>query len=99
MLNNLAKFVIMRKTEEVEMDVSLSNNIIDILKSKVEAGIFSSMDEAITYAITFTFVDNKVRQEYVDNLNAEIEKGWQDYEAGRYIDAEVAYKQLMEKYE
>lgn len=51
------------------MDIALSNNLIDLLKEKVANGIFSSIDEAVTYAVQFVFVDNKIPQERIDELN------------------------------
>ena len=80
------------------MDISLSNNIENILKSKVTEGIFNSMDEAITFAIRFTFVDNSITREYIDKLNAEIEKGWQDMEAGRGRNSKEVFEDLRKRY-
>ena len=39
------------------MDISLPNNLEKILRTKVADGVFKSMDEAITFAIQFAFVD------------------------------------------
>ena len=80
------------------MDISLSNNIKNILKSKIAEGEFSSMDEAITFAIQFAFVDNKITQERIDTLNAEIEKGWQEAEAGLGRDSAEVFKDLRRRY-
>ena len=80
------------------MDISLSNNIENILKSIVTEGIFNSMDEAITFAIRFTFVDNSITREYIDKLNAEIEKGWQDMEAGRGRNSKEVFEDLRKRY-
>jgi len=80
------------------MDISISNNLENILKAKVAEGAFSSMDEAITFAIEFTFVDNKIPQERIDALNAEIEKGWQDMEAGRFRDGHEVMEEFRKKY-
>lgn len=80
------------------MDISLSNNIENILKAKVTEGIFNSMDEAITFAIQFTFVDNSITREYIDKLNAEIEKGWQDMETGRSRNSKEVFEDLRKRY-
>lgn len=81
------------------MDISLPNNMESFLKAKVAEGLFSTMDEAITFAIQFAFFDNDNIQTRIESLNAEIQKGLEDYEAGRYIDGETALKKLMTKYE
>lgn len=76
------------------MDISLPNNIENILKEKISEGIFSSMDEAISFAIQFAFVDNKVNQEKLNTLNEEIEKGWQDMQNGNYRNSDLVFKDL-----
>lgn len=80
------------------MDISLSNNIENILRAKVAEGVFNTMDEAVTFAIKFAFVDNNISIEKIESLNAEIEKGWQDMEAGRFRDGHEVMKDFMEKY-
>ena len=80
------------------MDISLSNNMIDILKNKVSQGIFTSMDEAICFAIQFTFVENNISQEKIDSLNAEIEKGWQDMENGLGRESADVFTDLRKRY-
>lgn len=85
-------------TKECSMDISLSNNIENILKSKVAEGIFKTIDEAVNYAIQFAFVDNNISLEKIESLNAEIEKGWQDMEAGRLRDGNQVMKEFLEKY-
>ena len=80
------------------MDISLPNNIENILKEKISEGIFSSMDEAISFAIQFAFVDNKVNQGKLNTLNEEIEKGWQDMQNGNYRNSDLVFKDLRKKY-
>lgn len=80
------------------MDISLPNNIENILKEKISEGIFSSMDEAISFAIQFAFVDNKINQEKLNTLNEEIEKGWQDMQNGNYRNSDLVFKDLRKKY-
>ena len=80
------------------MDISLSNNLENILKSKVAEGIFASMDEAVTFAIQFTFGNNKITQNRINELNAEIEKGWQDMEHGKGRSAKEVFKDLRKRY-
>ena len=78
------------------MDISLSNNIENILKAKVTEGIFNSMDEAVTFQ--FTFIDNSITREYIDKLNAEIEKGWQDMETGKGRNSKEVFEDLRKRY-
>ena len=37
------------------MDISLPNNMETFLKKKIAEGLFSTMDEAITFAVQFAF--------------------------------------------
>ncbi len=81
------------------MDISLPHNMENILKTKVAEGVFSTMDEAVTFAIQFAFFDNGSLEERIAALNSEIQKGINDYNAGRYQDGEAAFKKLLKKYE
>ncbi len=81
------------------MDISLPHNMENILKAKIAEGIFSTMDEAITFAVQFTFSDNKNLEERIAALNTEIEKGLEDYASGNYQDGQTAFKKLIQKYE
>ena len=80
------------------MDISLSTNLENILKTKVNEGVFKTMDEAITFAIQFTFVNNNISLEKIESLNAEIEKGWQDMEAGRGRNSKEVFQDLRKRY-
>ncbi len=79
------------------MDISLAPNIENILKAKVAAGFFSSMDEAITFAVQFAFMDNKIT-ERISELNNDIEEGWQDMETGKGRNSKEVFQDLREKY-
>lgn len=81
------------------MDISLPHNMENILKTKVAEGVFSTMDEAVTFAIQFAFFENNGLEERVAALNAEIQKGIEDYEAGRYQEGQAAFNKLLKKYE
>ena len=80
------------------MDISLPHNIENILRAKVAEGIFSTMDEAITFAVQFTFVDNNISLERINQLNAEIEKGWQDMESGKGRGSKEVFSDLKKRY-
>ena len=81
------------------MDISLPHNMENILKTKVAEGVFSTMDEAVTFAIQFAFFENNGLEERVAALNDEIQKGIDDYEAVRYQEGQSAFNKLLKKYE
>ena len=56
------------------------------------------LNPIITFAIQFTFVDNKISQERIDSLNAEIEKGWQETEAGLGRNSVEVFSDLRKRY-
>lgn len=80
------------------MDISLSGNIENVLKAKVAEGIFSSMEEAVTFAVQFTFLNRNISQERIGELNAEIEKGWQDMETGLGETSQKVFEDLRKRY-
>lgn len=80
------------------MDISLPNNLENILKAKVADGIFNSMDEAITFAIQFAFIDNEFSREKIVSLNTEIEKGWQEMEAALGRNSKEVFEDLKKRY-
>ena len=80
------------------MDISLPHNIENILRAKVAEGIFSTMDEAIMFAVQFAFVDNNISLERINQLNAEIEKGWQDMESGKGRGSKEVFSDFRKRY-
>ena len=78
------------------MDISLSQNIENILREKIAAGLFHSMEDAVNFAIRFTFVNNP--EERIDMLNAEIEKGWQEMEKGQGMPYKDLFADLRKRY-
>ena len=80
------------------MDVSLPHSIENILKAKVAEGVFNTMDEAVLFAIQFAFVDNNISIERINQLNAEIEKGLQEMEAGKGRNSKEVFDDLRQKY-
>lgn len=78
------------------MDISISQNLENILQEKVAEGLFKSMEEAVNFAIKFTFVNNT--QERIDILNAEIEKGWQEMETGQGRTYKDIFSDLRKRY-
>ena len=50
------------------MDISLPHDMESILKAKVAAGIFSTMDEALTFAIQYAISDKKTFEERMMKL-------------------------------
>ena len=78
------------------MNISLSQNLENILKEKVAEGLFKSMEEAVNFAIKFTFTNST--QERIDMLNSEIEKGWREMENGQGRSYKDVFSNLRKRY-
>ena len=81
------------------MDLSLSGENEKFLRSQITAGLYKTLNEALNATLSIAISKISIPQERLDELNAEIQKGIDDYEAGRVIDGETAFKELLAKYE
>ena len=81
------------------MDISLSPDNEKFLQSQIAAGIYNSINEAINATLNIAISHVVISQERINQLNEEIQRGIDDYNAGRYMDGETALKKLMAKYE
>lgn len=80
-------------------NVSLSPSIKKFLQNQIAAGIYNSLSEAINANLQIVIEQKEAPPlEEIEAFNAEIQKGIDDYEAGRYRDGETAFKELMAKY-
>ena len=69
------------------MDISLSPNIERMLRIKVAEGLYDSLNEAINATLGIILTKECVSKEELDMLNAEIQAGIEDANAGRMSDA------------
>lgn len=81
------------------MDLFLTPNNEEFLKNKISEGVYSSINEALNATLNIAISYENSTKERFAELNKEIQKGIDDYEAGKYLDGEIALKNLMEKYE
>ena len=80
------------------MDISLPQNIMDILNKKVEEGLFNTLEEAVNFAVNFAFIENNISVERIKSINEEIEKGWQEMEEGKGRNSKDVFQDLRKKY-
>lgn len=86
------------------MEISLPKNIEQILRDKVSQGIFSSLEEALTFAVNIAFLrdekenEKEIPKEFIDKVNEMIDEGIKDIENGRYRDGFDVMEDLMKKY-
>lgn len=80
------------------MDVSL-NGYDNFIKEQMATGLYSSVNDIVQEAMSLLKLRKSISQERIDEFNAEIQKGEDDILAGRVLDGEVVFKNLMSKYE
>lgn len=81
------------------MDISLSPSNERFLQNKIAEGIYKSIDEAINGTLNIAISGCCVPQERIDMLNADLQKGIDDYNAGRYSEGTDFFDELIEEYE
>ena len=77
------------------MEIALSADNMKFIENQVAAGIYKSFDDAVN-AFVSKFV---ISEERINALNVDIQKGLDDYDAGRYSDADEFFQELIAEYE
>lgn len=68
------------------MNVSLTPALEEIVRKKVDSGLYNSASEVVREALRLLDAYDNVRASALAKLRAEVEAGWQDVEAGRVAD-------------
>lgn len=68
------------------MNVSLTPQLEEIVRKKVESGHYNSASEVVREALRLLDAFDDVRASAVAKLRAEVEAGWQAVEQGRVSD-------------
>lgn len=79
-------------------NISLMPDIKAFLQHQITAGIYNSLSEAINANLQIVISKQEFPVKEMEALNAEIQKGIDDYKSGRYKDGETAIKELIAKY-
>lgn len=83
----------------MDLNISLSPSILQILENKVAAGLYNSLNDAINATLSSVMTDEIIRKERIKMLNAEIQKGLDDVKAGRVSDGMAFIDDLIAEYE
>ena len=81
------------------MEISLSSDFDNFVKEQMATGLYKSVNDLVSEALSLLKLRKSIPQERIDAFNAEIQKGEDDILAGRYSDANVIFKQLIAEYE
>jgi antitoxin ParD1/3/4 len=80
--------------EVYAMNVSLTPKLEEMVRKKVESGLYNSSSEVIREALRLLQEQDKARESRLDELRAEIRKG---IESGPTIPADIVFRELREK--
>ncbi len=81
------------------MDIILAPNIERLLRMKVAEGLYDSLNEAVNATLNIALNKGCISKEELETLNADIQEGIDDAEAGNLSDAFEFLDELNSKYE
>lgn len=79
------------------MNVSLTKELEGLVEQKVKTGLYSSASEVIREGLRLLQQRDDLREVKLRSLRAEIQKGIDDLEAGRYRDGEEVMAEIKER--
>jgi antitoxin ParD1/3/4 len=79
------------------MNVSLTPEIEAIIESKVKSGMYTSASEVVREGIRLLQQRDEMREAKLNALRAEIQKGIDDLEAGRFRDGHEVMAEIRER--
>jgi antitoxin ParD1/3/4 len=79
------------------MNVSLTPELEQIVDQKVKSGMYNSASEVVREGLRLLKKRDDDHEAKLNALRAEIQKGIDDLEAGRYRDGEIAMAEIREK--
>ncbi len=81
------------------MDIILAPNIERLLRMKVAEGLYDSLNEAVNATLNIALNKGCISKEQLEALNADIQEGIDDIEAGRYTEGLDFFDELIADYE
>jgi len=79
------------------MNVSLTKELEQIVEQKVKSGMYNSASEVVREGLRLLKQRDDNHEAKLNALRAEIQKGIDNLEAGRYQDGETAMAEIKEK--
>lgn len=81
------------------MEISLTPNVERLLRLKIAEGIYDSLNEAINGTLSIALTGKCISQERINELNADIQKGIDEADAGQLSDAFEFLDEIKAQYE
>jgi antitoxin ParD1/3/4 len=79
------------------MNVSLTKELEQIVDQKVKSGLYNSASEVVREGLRLLQQRDEIREAKLNALRAEIQKGIDDLEAGRYRDGEEVMADIRKR--
>ncbi|HMJ07393.1 MAG TPA: type II toxin-antitoxin system ParD family antitoxin [Pyrinomonadaceae bacterium] len=79
------------------MNVSLTTELESIVDQKVKSGMYNSASEVVREGLRLLQQRDEMRETKLNALRAEIQKGIEDLEAGRYRDGDEAMAEIKDR--
>lgn len=79
------------------MNVSLTKELELIVEQKVKTGLYTSASEVVREGLRLLQQRDEMREAKLKALRADIQKGIDDLEAGRYRDGDEAMAEIKER--
>lgn len=79
------------------MNVSLTSELERIIEQKVKSGLYNSASEVVREGLRLLQQRDEMREAKLNALRAEIQKGIDDLEAGRFRDGAEAMAEIKER--
>lgn len=81
----------------VSMNVSLTPELETLVDQKVKSGMYNSASEVVREGLRLLQQRDEMREAKLNALRAEIQKGIDDLEAGRFRDGAEAMAEIKER--
>lgn len=79
------------------MNVSLTKELEHIVDQKVKSGLYNSASEVVREGLRLLQQRDEIREAKLLALRAEVQKGIDDLEAGRYDNSDIAMARIRER--
>ena len=79
------------------MNVSITSELEKIVNLKVESGMYNSASEVVREGLRLLHERDELRKGKLDALRAEIQKGIDDLEAGRFRDGREVMNEINDR--
>ena len=81
------------------MEISLNSNFDKFINEQIASGLYKSAGDIVSEAMTLLMLRKSVSSERINAFNAEVKKGMDDIDEGRFSDGDDFFKKLIKEYE